>query len=808
MTPDSRNQGPGEEWAATEFESPFASDPFLRGGTATIAATAPAQVFGRPRSFESPFIAEYVGEDVADGAQAELVAEMMDELYDAEFDEVLEDLVNEAAIVAEQQPAYETDDSAAQRRNAERAVRSYLEPLQRASERMLEGMEAGLQNRDPASLSEAEVDALTEQRDAFEVGFSPTFENFLGKLARKAKAALKKVSSVLPHSLVLNRLKGLVNPLLARVLRFALNKLPAAIRPAAQQLARRLLKVSEVAESAATDAYEAAAADPAILQEEFDAELAGSLLAGEEFEQEAALERTLAEASTPSGDPLRELERARHDFVRQISSLQEGEDPIPAVERFAPAVLAALKLGIKVVGRPRVVNFLARLVAKLIERYVGRQQATALSRALVDAGLGLVSLEAPGADPIVAGEALASTVEDTLRRVVRTAPEAAWEQEALLEAYTVESFQQAAAAHFPDSLIRAELHEAAQASGAWVALPSKTPRKRYKKYTRVLDVTLTPQTAAAVKTFGGVSLADFIKDRLGMKADHPIRARVHLYEAIPGTTLSLIAYHEKNVAGLGSGQRGAFSLFHPLTAEAAAALLNEPGLGRPASPEFLANRRHIEVGQRLYYLEIPGARVRLVPAGRGGIRPARSTTTRIVLDFPRRKLRLRLFFAEAEAQELLKALRKKLPVPSLLGALKARHEPAIERMLTDGSGGRGLRIVHAAAMLGGGDRAPAIALQRLAGRPLAALLRSAMIASLRQELETRLDSFSGSFERAAAAEADGVTVMLTFNTPPLLEHLRPLLKPGAIAAAPALLAALSGRSTLGEPQVDITAGFE
>ena len=275
---------------------------------------------------------------------------------------------------------------------------------------------------------------------------------------------------------MLNKLKGLVRPLLNRVLRFATNKLPVALRPIATQLAKRFLGAGETTETEAMEEPgEAAAADPAAIQEEFDTRIAGYLVDGESFERDAALQEVIAEQSAAAvGDPIRDLEQARDQFAQQIVSLQEGENPQPAVEQFVPAILAALKLGIDIIGRPRVVNFLAGLVAKLISKYIGQEQAMTLSRALVDTGLRLVSLEASEPEgPAIAGQALAATVEDTVNRLVQAAPEGAWESEALLEVYVREAFESAASAHFPDPLIRSELHETSQASGAWMSLPAK-----------------------------------------------------------------------------------------------------------------------------------------------------------------------------------------------------------------------------------------------------------------------------------------------------------------------------------------------
>jgi hypothetical protein len=443
----------------------------------------------------------------------------------------------------------------------------------------------------------------------------------------------------------------------------------------------------------------------------------------------------------------------------------------------------------------------------LISKYVGQQQSTALSRALVDAGLRLVSLEtAEGLEPISAGYALASTVEDTINRLVQSAPEAAWENEGLLEGYTREAFERAASAHFPDPLIREELHEAAQASGVWVALPDGTPRKRYKKYSRILEVTITRQTASNVKTFGGIALRDFLRDRLGVSLDKPIRARVHLYEAIPGTWLSSIARNEKSVSGLGSARREAWSLIHPLTSEAAGLLLNEPGLGRTVDPLFLARRGRLAVGQRLYFLEIPGARVRMAPRWPSkSLRPARSSQTRLVLDFPTRQLRVFLYYSETDAQRLAQSLRKRIPTSAVIQALKAKFEVGLPQILSGGPT-NAIRVIHEAELTEQFAGPLVGNVLSLGGKHLAGMLRRWLLEVFKRELETRYDRFMSEFEQAAMADADGVTLVIVFQSSPALEKLRGLFKPGGLLSLLGTVRSLV-RQAIGEYTFRVRPGF-
>ena len=148
-----------------------------------------------PRASSSrPFVHEYLGEDGA-APEAELFASVVSEVVDPEFTESLEDLVNDAAAVAEQVPSYEGEDPGRERRDAERAVREFLQPLQRASYEMFERLDAGLQGKDVQALSESEFESLFEQLASPPAGAAdmpPAFEHFIGGLLNKAKAGFRR----------------------------------------------------------------------------------------------------------------------------------------------------------------------------------------------------------------------------------------------------------------------------------------------------------------------------------------------------------------------------------------------------------------------------------------------------------------------------------------------------------------------------------------------------------------------------------------------------------------------------------------
>ena len=98
-------------------------------------------------------------------------------------------------------------------------------------------------------MSESELDTFLERLEPRGTGLEPYFEDFLGGLAKKVGAFAKKAVDVAKKGLtmipgigaLIGKLKALVRPLLDRVLKMALDKLPPQLRPVATQLAQRLL---------------------------------------------------------------------------------------------------------------------------------------------------------------------------------------------------------------------------------------------------------------------------------------------------------------------------------------------------------------------------------------------------------------------------------------------------------------------------------------------------------------------------------------------------------------------------------------
>ena len=541
------------------IESPFPAMEAAQIGVAEAPAVA--------GEADSPFLTEYGSDTELRERQAESFRELLNELYDAEFDEALLELVSEADAHVDRLGLAESSDNG----RTERVLETWLEPLRREAEAMIDQMAEALEGQTPESLDEARIDELLRVSEPAETGLEPQFEDFLGKLWKKASGAIKGAVKLakrgvsaalkaLPIPNLLAKLKGLVRPLLRQVLKLALNRLPPALRPAAAQLAKRFLGEDESIEETDEASPEVPASTPvAALQESLDVGIAGLLLTSDEPRQELFL-ADVAAMTEADGGSVAELDEARERFERGLEGLAEGEDPTPLVEQFIPAILPALRLGISVVGRRKVVGFLAGYLGRLISPYVGPQMTPALSRAIVDAGLRLMTLEAESeeTDGRLASEAVSGLVEDTVARLAELSEEEL-SDDRLLEATTYEAVQEAVAANFPPAALASdsEFLETNGEGGAWVAMPRRR-RPRYRKFSHTYPISISPQIARTIRTWGGAPLSTFLSDRYGVSG--PVRARVHLYRAIPGTTVARIARAERGVSGLGPdfdhGHRG------------------------------------------------------------------------------------------------------------------------------------------------------------------------------------------------------------------------------------------------------------
>jgi len=735
----------------------------------------------------SPFLALYDSAEtgMAD-PQAEDYVTFLNELYDDEFNVALSNLVDEAAALHEAHFARESEAASdPDGYQAERLLNQHFAPLVTEAETIFRSLAAEVERRGPDTLSLEEAEAIIDgYRPSVDV--SPSFEEFLSTLKKAASKGFNlikkgaRLAGKVGLGSFLNRLPELVKPVIKRVIERALNRLPPHLQPTARSLRDKIpfLKEWDEGESAAFEA--AATYDVAEIQNEFNQQIANLLFAQSEVEQELEVARALSGSGSAGAarlHPVAELERARERFVEGIENLREGEDPTPQVDNFIPAILPALKLASKFVGgRKALEGRLAKLIAGFIGPLLDAQKKAALSSAIAKVGLDLIGLEAaPEDESRAAATAVATTVEETVRRVAAL-PDYVLDNQDLFEAGALEAFEQAAAANLPPMLSeetyrrRPDLRE----PGFW------RQRRRYKK--RVgprVTVRLSPHRAAALETFEGDSVGEVLEEQFGIAPGEEVEALVHLYEAVPGTRLSDVARGEDYIARA-EGEQGQ-DVLHPLTREAAALLLGEPEMGRDASAaaegETGGDPYAPAVGQRFYYLEIPGKRPLTVPTADGRVRVRRRTHTRFVFNFRQNTITVRLFLSEVRAQEIAVKLRQHAHVGMVATRLRRIIERGVHRAF-GGNRGRCLKLIHEATVPG----RPADALKRLPSAILP-VLKSRLTEWIVPALADHLRQRSEEFKKAAEDTADGVTVRITLENPPGLPQLRDALKARAISLA-------------------------
>jgi hypothetical protein len=622
---------------------------------------------------ESPFVSVYET-GTAYGPIAPLAAELygiLSELRDQEFDSAVYQL--QAEVYDLLAPRIEGEDDLADY-EVEAIVESHFGPLVRETNALLDRMAAEVEGHDVEHMTEEEIDTLLDRFEPHDTGLAPSFENFLEKVWAKAKKTVKKVAGAVkkgvktavktvgkiataPIALVLKKLKGLVKPLLSKVLKSAIDKLPEPLQDAARQAAQKLFggkartdatpEESEVARvedemgHLLGESNDATDEEIAYLQTELDLEIANLILADDETQQDTAVADYATRARRTGPGRRRRLRRARRRLAKDFKDLGDGDDPAPAVEQFIPALLPALKLGLKVIGRKRVVEAIARLVGNLLRPFVGPKMSAPLANAIVGTGLRLVGLEMSEDDKAdAAANATAAVVEDTVRRVAQL-PAEMLEDEIVLEAVVEEAFDEALVANFPPMPGRPDL-VSAELPGSWHS------RGEYKRFEPPIAVKITPTLARDLKSFGGASptvLGHSLKDLVGRNA------QVRLYEAVSGTWLSKISRDEKDVWGLGGIEEVKWRSIHPLTPPAASLLLKDMTMAgtKLIDPRFLQKPDLIDVGQRFYYIEVPGLTE--------GAVITHDSAFYYVLDCPQRLASMTLFIGEQAAQSIAKALR-------------------------------------------------------------------------------------------------------------------------------------------------------
>jgi hypothetical protein len=142
---------------------------------------------------------------------------------------------------------------------------------------------------------------------------------------------------------------------------------------------------------------------------------------------------------------------------------------------------------------------------------------------------------------------------------------------------------------------------------------------------------------------------------------------------------------------------------HPLTKKAASLLIKEPGLGKDFSEEFTSKRNKTAVGQRFYFLEIPGARLRVPPVDHRSHRhqqaggpeqplPSQSGDVQAVINFVKSEILINYYFSEEEARTVVEKLNKN-DVPGVAQSITQALKNTLNTMLLKNVSNK-VKIIH------------------------------------------------------------------------------------------------------------------
>lgn len=726
------------ELQLSDYETPFADFSAREDASQETVRTYSDNFLS---DFESPFSSTYDSFLQEHQAVSPLAGEYVDLLHELNDDEFVESLFELSRELEDSWSNKISNEAAMGERFAPFAAQQaeeYFTPVVFEAEQMIENAAQHFSGNNLADHSETEVEKYFNELQFEHRDFTPAQEQFFGSIIKKVKSVVKKgvalakkgvaaVGKLMPIGIVLKKLKALIKPLVNKVLRFAINKLPKNLQPHAHDLAKKFLGINTAPkgsvskgtpgvsvtspqtgtgtdavtadtnqDTTTTDSNQDKTSNANVtenaeasttgnldnVQSEFDNYLANLLFSSEEYETEdlvmeyeSSYDNLQREFNYESGGMnLPSIETARAQFINELKDLQPGESPSPAIEKFLPAAILALqpviKIAISIIGRQKVINFLAGLLSKLVAKYVPENVAKPLAASIIDLGMSAIGFETYEMNKSdLAYEAIANTIQETIQNLGALNESVLNDQE-LLMAETLEAFEKAAADNFPSQMIKEDKRPASE-PGNWVLMPRNGPKHLYKKYTRVFEKELNNRILTTLTTFRGVSLSDFLKDKLGLDPNQPVKARIHLYQGIPGTKLYLINRYEK-VPGLGESVPKGYVQFHPLTVLAASLLLGEPKLGKNFSSKYTTRRYETAVGQRFYYLEIQGAKLKSVPVALTShthkltgeisqeVVPATPNSSDIqgVLNFVRSEIRFNLFFSEEVSKSIVEQLKK------------------------------------------------------------------------------------------------------------------------------------------------------
>ena len=238
-----------QEWSAQSEQNPFAESlPEARAEPESGATTWHALASWNESL--NPF-SETSGEAILESEADRLRYDAFAEFRDEGFDEAVSMLAEETEQAVGDRFPVESPSSSQER---ERYADAQLAPVQFEAQQYLDALENGLSGIEVGSLNEAQLDDVLNRFDPQTGELTPAGEEFIGAIVRKAKNVVKFVANTAKSvgkvagavlGPVLQKLRGLINPLLRRVLAFAIGRLPAAMQPVARTLAAKITSEAE-----------------------------------------------------------------------------------------------------------------------------------------------------------------------------------------------------------------------------------------------------------------------------------------------------------------------------------------------------------------------------------------------------------------------------------------------------------------------------------------------------------------------------------------------------------------------------------
>lgn len=235
-----------------------------------------------PREFDA--IRETASGTLSETESDRVLAQAFAELRDEAFDEAIAFLTEETEQAVAERFTDESPSSGAER---ERYADAQLSAVRFEAQQYIDSLGAGLAGKDIESLTDAQFSEVLDRLDPQAGELTPAGEEFISSLVRKAKKVVKFVTNTAKSvgkaagallGPVLRKLRGLINPLLKRVLSIAIGRLPVSLQPAARALAARITSETSEDESALYEGVISPAnlTDVEALAESFDAALARS----------------------------------------------------------------------------------------------------------------------------------------------------------------------------------------------------------------------------------------------------------------------------------------------------------------------------------------------------------------------------------------------------------------------------------------------------------------------------------------------------------------------------------------------------